>query len=918
MLTSRSTRILHTLIASLLLGLFAQASTVIVPSDEEMIIGARAIVRGRVLYSVSEFDQARQAIFTYTTLEVRQVLKGAITSRQIVIKEPGGIVRGRGSHIVGIPRFTSGEDVLLYLDTWADGSLRVYQWYLGKYRVMRNPVTGRPILMRETPESEVTVIGRSRGGEATDQADLETWISQLADRIGELSGLSANHEERHFSGKSIRPLPAEIPSFAYLAQRQRFTLLDPFVPQRWFEPDDGRPVVFRINPAGIPNERMREDIVAAMESWSSIARSSIRVVSGGTTSTCGLVSIDGENTISFNNCDDYSPFSVPANQSCSGVLAAAGISNFDVAQRRTVSGLSFYRAMEANISFNPFAKCYFNDSCNVREIAAHEMGHALGLGHSRDTNSSMFAFAHFDGRCGSLRTDDETAMRFIYPEGTISQVPVVITTTLPAAELGLLYEYTFNANGGAPGYQWQVVSGTLPPGMAFTIEGVLRGTPTQIGVFVFTVEVSDAGGKKGQQQISLTVRQRNSEQPPTQTPAGLMFYPLATSVRWLDTRSGDGACIAPRAPISGGTVLKQNVRTACASGSVPAAARVIVGQATVTNLSNGNGYYVISSGGSARPTIGAINYTGGQTLTTTFTVPLDADGGFEIYTSNQIHVVIDIIGYFGVPSPGGLYFHPMPTPYRYLDTRAGTPACLSGPTALGIGGTRTERATINCYGLTIPSAARVIVGNASATNLSYNSGFISFYGSSLSRTSSISLSLAPAETGANQMIVPLGSGGTLSMFSSTRAHLTIDIMGYFSAEQNDAYGRGYLFYPLSGGMRIFESRSGEYGCFELRRPLNAYQAEPVTSRLSCNGVTIPSDAQAVVGNLTTINLNSSSGSIAVYPTAISQPGTVTSLYTTPDIEANSFTVRLGPSGVFLINATSSVNAFIDITGYYAP
>jgi hypothetical protein len=34
----------------------------------------------------------------------------------------------------GVPQFTVDEQVLLYLDTWQDGSLRVYQWFMGKFQ----------------------------------------------------------------------------------------------------------------------------------------------------------------------------------------------------------------------------------------------------------------------------------------------------------------------------------------------------------------------------------------------------------------------------------------------------------------------------------------------------------------------------------------------------------------------------------------------------------------------------------------------------------------------------------------------------------------------------------------------------------------------------------------------------------------
>src|SRR5688572_14721286 len=75
------------------------ATTVTIPQDEDLIIGARAIIRGRVLSVSSAFDGER--IFTYTTIRVQEVLKGQIAERRIVIKEQGGQVGHRGSVIWG-------------------------------------------------------------------------------------------------------------------------------------------------------------------------------------------------------------------------------------------------------------------------------------------------------------------------------------------------------------------------------------------------------------------------------------------------------------------------------------------------------------------------------------------------------------------------------------------------------------------------------------------------------------------------------------------------------------------------------------------------------------------------------------------------------------------------------------------------
>jgi len=68
----------------------------------------------------------------------------------------------------------------------------------------------------------------------------------------------------------------------------------------------------------------------------------------------------------------------------------------------------------------------------------------------------------------------------------------ITTTTLPSAALGTPYSATLAAAGGQSPYQWSVTSGTLPAGLALNSSGVLSGTPTQSGTFVFTVSVTDS------------------------------------------------------------------------------------------------------------------------------------------------------------------------------------------------------------------------------------------------------------------------------------------------------------------------------------------------------------------------------------------------------------------------------------------
>src|SRR5207248_11082838 len=77
--------------------------------------------------------------------------------RRIVLKEEGGEVAGQGSLIYGTPQFARGERVLLYLDTWRDGSLRVHQMSYGKLTIHDDPASGEPLVVRNDAVCEAMI-----------------------------------------------------------------------------------------------------------------------------------------------------------------------------------------------------------------------------------------------------------------------------------------------------------------------------------------------------------------------------------------------------------------------------------------------------------------------------------------------------------------------------------------------------------------------------------------------------------------------------------------------------------------------------------------------------------------------------------------------------------------------------------------
>ncbi len=71
-----------------------------------------------------------------------------------------------------------------------------------------------------------------------------------------------------------------------------------------------------------------------------------------------------------------------------------------------------------------------------------------------------------------------------------------------------------------PPYRWELVHGSLPPGLwrVSPLTGVVWGTPTKPGKFVFTVEVTDSKGQKAKSQVSITVRPQGAYERPAVVP----------------------------------------------------------------------------------------------------------------------------------------------------------------------------------------------------------------------------------------------------------------------------------------------------------------------------------------------------------------------------------------------------------------
>ena len=142
------------------------------------------------------------------------------------------------------------------------------------------------------------------------------------------------------------------------------------------------------------------------------------------------------------------------------------------------------------------------------------------------------------------------------------------------------------------------------------------------------------------------------------------------------------------------------------------------------------------------------------------------------------------------------------------------------------------------------------------------------------------------------------------------------MLGYFSSESVDLNGQGLLFYSLGHPVRLLDSRAGQPACFTPAAPFNGGQEYSQPARGACGGQTVANNAQAVLGNVTTVN--PVAGFLTLWPSNVARPLAATSNFAAGQIANRHFVVGLGADGAFKIFASGTTDLVIDLSGYFAP
>ncbi|MHC4470282.1 MAG: hypothetical protein ACYS99_04895 [Planctomycetota bacterium] len=191
----------------LALALFAGTATsaiVLRVTVEDLADKATVIVSGEVIESKARWTDDHSTINTYVRIAVSNVHKGE-AGAEVVVTCQGGAVGDEKVPVEGVPEFTAGEQVLVFLWKNSRGDLLPLGMNQGKFLIEKDPETGEVMARNSLKGLCFARIGSSKSsGPSLKKADVLA-LADLERRVRDRLAKREEAKPAEESGEAPKP-----------------------------------------------------------------------------------------------------------------------------------------------------------------------------------------------------------------------------------------------------------------------------------------------------------------------------------------------------------------------------------------------------------------------------------------------------------------------------------------------------------------------------------------------------------------------------------------------------------------------------------------------------------------------------------------------------------------------------------------
>ncbi len=380
-------------------------------------------------------------------------------------------------------------------------------------------------------------------------------------------------------------------------------------------------------------------------------------------------------------------------------------------------------------------------------------------------------------------------------------------------------------------------------------------------------------------------------------------YSPLTPARIEDTRPGSGLPGSGQAPGPGGVL---NVQVTGAGGVPSSGVSAVMVNLTVTQPT-ANGWVTAFPTGTPVPNTSNLDFAPGETRANLVEVAVGQGGQISIFNeSGTTQLIVDVEGWYGesLSSFGPGLFNPI-TPQRIADTRSGSGRPYSGQ-PLGPGGSLDIQ--VAGVGAIPASGVAAVVLNLTVTQPTQD-GYLTMYPTGDPRPLASNVNFTAGQTVCNQVVVPLGSGGEVTVYNfAGTTQVIADVSGWFAAS-----GSGTDLYPIPPA-RAVDTRAASGQAYSGQT-----LAAGSTLTVQLGGLAgLPASGVVAVAVNVTVTNTAASGYLQLWPAGQTQPYTSELNWTPGQTAENLVLVGVGSgSGLSIYNGSSgSVDVIIDAYGWF--